>query len=144
MSTLNACAVAKTANHYAKAYQGNTITSTDCNTIQAQVASKFDVSGSSVRVFVFNPQSQSTTDTTAWNITAKSSNVTSTSESVIPRPELLGCPGRNVPGCPSKSSSAQRTSATTGQTTFYGVGQVKDANNCTLQQVLKIAVVQNA
>jgi hypothetical protein len=142
MASLNACAVAKTANQYAKAYQGNTIDSGDCNTIQAQVASKFGVPTSSVRVIVLNPQSS--VETTAWVITAQSSNVTSTYESVIPRPELLGCPGRNVPGCPSKSSSAQRTSFTTGLATVYGVGQVKDANNCTLQQVLKIAVVQNA
>ena len=141
---VNACAVAKLANKYAIAFQGKTITNEDCDVILAEVALKLNVpiTSTSPRVFCFNPQSQALPDTTAWKINAANTGVTSTSESVIPRPELLGCPGRNVPGCPSKSSSAQRVSGTTGKTTYYGVGQVKDSTNCTLQQVLKIAVIE--
>jgi len=137
---VTACQVAKLANKYAIQFKGTLITSTDCNTIQSEVALKLNVPLSSVRIFCFDPQSQATPDTTAWKVNAASAGVTTTAESVIPRPELFGSPGRNVPGCPSKSSSAQRTSATTGVTTYYGAGQVKDSTNCTLQQVLKIAV----
>jgi len=140
---VNACQVAKLANKYAIQYKGTLITNADCDIILAEVAVKLNVpiTSSSPRVICFNPQSQATTDTTAWKVNAANTGVTTTSESVIPRPELFGCPGRNVPGCPSKSSSAQRVSATTGLTTYYGVGQVKDSTNCTLQQVLKIAVI---
>lgn len=137
---VTACAVAKLANKYAIAFKGTLITNADCDVILAEVALKLDVPLSAVRIFCFNPQSQGATDTTAWRVNATSTGVTTTSESVIPRPELLGITGRNVPGCPSKSSSAQRTSATTGITTYYGAGQVKDSNNCSIQQVLKIAV----
>jgi hypothetical protein len=45
-----------------------------------------------------------------------------------------------VPGCPSNSTAATRPSATTSTLNYYGVGQVKDSTNSTLQQVLKIAV----
>ena len=139
MANLNACNVAKLANQYAISYKGSIMTNTDCNTIQTQLLTAFSVPVS-VRVFCFNPQSQAATDPTAWLVNAFSTNVTTLSESVIPRPELMGTIGRAVPGCPSKSCNAQRTSATTGITTFYGVGQVKDSSNCTVQQVLKIAV----
>ena len=140
---VNSCQVAKLANKYAIAFKGTIITDADCDVIVAEVAAILNVpiTSSSPRVFCFDPQSQATSDTTAWKLNAKSKGITTTSESVIPRPELFGCPGRNVPGCPSKSSSAQRVSATTGKTTYYGVGQVKDSTNCTLQQVLKIAVI---
>ena len=138
---VTACTVAKLAKKYAIQYKGSLITNTDCDTIRAEAALKLGVLPSNVRVFCFNPQSQNTTDTTAWNLNAKSTGITTVFESVIPRPELFGSPGRNIPGCPSQSSSAQRTSGTTGVTTLYGVGQVKDSTDCTLQQVLKIAVV---
>lgn len=136
---LTACNVARLANKYAIQYKGTLITSDDCNAIQAEVTAKFNVPVT-VRVFCLDPQSQNSTNNTAWNINAQSSNVTSTYESIIPRPEELGSPGRMIPGCPSQSTAAQRTSTTTGLTTFYGVGQVKTADNCALVQVLKIAV----
>ena len=132
--------VAKIANDTAILFKGLLITDEDCDLILLEVASKLNVSVDNVRVFCFNLQSGSRTDTTAWVVNAKSTGVTTTAESVITRPELLGCPGRNFPGAPSQSSSAMRTSSTTGVTTLYGVGQVKDSNNSTIQQVLKIAV----
>jgi len=140
---VNACQVAKLANKYAIQYKGTLITNADCDVILAEVASILNVpiTSQSPRIFCFNPQSQAAPDVTAWRVNAANTGVTTTSESVISRPELLGSPGRNIPGCPSKSSSAQRVSATTGKTTYYGVGQVKDSTNCTLQQVLKIAVI---
>jgi hypothetical protein len=138
---VTACTVAKLANKYAIQYKGSLITDANCDTIRDEVALKLSVLPSTVRVFCFNPQSQNTTDPTAWNLNAKSTGITTLFESVISRPELFGSPGRNIPGCPSQSSSAQRKSATTGVTTYYGVGQVKDSTDCTLQQVLKIAVV---
>lgn len=134
---LSACNVAKLANKYAIEYKGTLLTNADCDAISAEVAAKFGGGPLLVRVFCLNPQSQNTTNNTAWNVNATSSN---SSESVIPRPELLGCPGRMVPGCPSQSTAAQRVSATTGITTYYGVGQVKSGDNCALEQVLKIAV----
>jgi len=138
MVNLNACSVAKLANQYAKSYKGSIMTNADCDSIRTQLLTAFSVPVS-VRVFCFNPQ-KSSVDPTAWPVNAFSSNVTTQYESVIPRPELMGTLGRAVPGCPSKSSNALRTSATTGITTFYGVGQVKDSSNCTVQQVLKIAI----
>lgn len=132
--------VAKIANDTAILFKGLLITNTDCDLILLDVATKLNVSTTKVRVFCFNLQSASGTDTTSWVVNAKSTGVTTTAESVIPRPELLGCPGRNIPGAPSQSSSAMRTSSTTKVTTLYGVGQVKDSNDSTIQQVLKIAV----
>jgi hypothetical protein len=132
--------VAKIANDTAILFKGLLIDDEACDLILLEVASKLNVSVDNVRVFCFNLQSASRTVTTAWVVNAKSTGVTTTAESVIPRPELFGCPGRNFPGAPSESSSAMRTSATTGVTTLYGVGQVKDSNNSTVQQVLKIAV----
>jgi hypothetical protein len=132
--------VAKIANDTAILFKGLLITNTDCDVIRTDVASKLNVSVDNVRVFGFNLQSASGTDTTAWVVDAKSTGISTTAESVITRPELLGSPGRNFPGAPSQSSSAMRTSATTGVTTLYGVGQVKDSTNSTIQQVLKIAV----
>jgi hypothetical protein len=141
---VTACTIAKLANKYALEYTGTLVTDMDCEKIRQEVALQLGVSPDDVRVFGLNPQSPVMCDETAWPVNAKSLNVTSDYESIIPRPELLGTPGRTIPGCPSQAaSSALRISSTTGLTTYYGAGQVKDSTNCSLQQVLKIAVVSN-
>jgi len=136
--SLTACAVAELANCYAIQFKGRTLTDADCEAIRQAVQAQFP--GYTVRVFTLDPQSTDPQNPTSWIVTAKSTGNIGNSENIISRPELLGSPGRAVPGCSSKSTAAQRVSATTGIVTYYGVGQIKTVDNCSIQQVLKFAV----
>jgi hypothetical protein len=136
--TLTSCTVAELANCYAIQYKGRTLTNVDCENIKQAVQAT--LTGYNVRVFTLDPQAPDPQNPTSWLVTAKSTGSIGSSENIISRPELLGSPGRAIPGCSSKSTAAKRESTTTGIVTYYGTGQVKTMDNCSIQQILKIAV----